>query len=293
MAYGPGPTQWLDAQGRQDWLNRDDFGLIGEIRRGSQLDKEIGKMNWNWAAIIYSQVIEARFLGANSSLVAEVNEMMIAKARTSIDNEEWRAYERPMTDEELRRQYYLDVGKVFTVSFETRPEAWLQANFLLLHDAWWKTGAIDRDKLVRVFSHPMEGVPVLEGVWSASDLLSLSAWSQIREVQTCLDPSGRRRRKEAADTIGLMLAEDPGQLHDRKSPARVRARGFMRRNMEEWVARGNSATALNWLRAFEWREGKSDLTPEEVLFRAYAYMPSVEPPSNIRARVESLAKIQN
>jgi hypothetical protein len=48
---------------------------------------------------------------------------------------------------------------------------------------------------------------------------------------------------------------------------------------------------MNWLQTFEWREGESGLTPIEVMLRAYAYMPEIEPPADIAAEVERLRNI--
>lgn len=247
-------------------------------------------MTWNHANHGFDTISEAYFVGADASLRERANLAVTDWAKTSLKREQWLPYDRPLTEEELRRQYYKDVGKVFYQHFDIRPEAWLTANFVLMHDAWFRTGKVDQDKVREILSKPMDDIPILHGVWDAISLLSLSAWDSIPELLETTTPSDENR-KGASINIGLMLADDPAQLRDRKSPARVRARGHMRRNMERWIGTGLARTALEWLRTFEWREGESGLSPEEVMLRAYAYMPDVVIPDNIRSRVEEIRKI--
>lgn len=290
MAYGKGPKQFLDASARQSFLNSDLSGLLRIIEQGPVYVDEMEKMAWNFARSAYNKISESYVVGADLNIHHDANSIVVGWAKTSLEREQWLPYDKPLTEKQLRRQYYKDVGKVFSRHFEIRPEAWLGANFVLMHDAWFRTGKVDQAKVRDILSKPMDDVPILHGIWDAISLLSLSAWDSIPELLETTTPSDENR-KGASINIGLMLADDPAQLHDRKSPARVRARGHMRRNMERWIGTGLATTALEWLRTFEWREGESGLSPEEVMLRAYAYMPDVVIPDNIRSRVEELRKI--
>jgi hypothetical protein len=229
-------------------------------------------------------------IGADPKLREAANAEIIKWAKISIERKSWLPYEVPLTAEELRVQYYKDVGTVFSRFYGERPEAWLEANFVLLDDAWFKTGAIDHQAVQSILNKPMLDVPMLQGIEETRRLVSFFAWDAVRELPSTLNPQGHKRKKDGGLNIGLILADDPAQLHDRKSPARNRARSIMRRTMECW-AYYLPRTALEWLRTFEWREGESGLSPEETMLRAYAYMPSVEPSENIRNQVEQLRKI--
>jgi hypothetical protein len=291
MAYGPGPTQFFNAQKVQDFLNFDNFGLNYAILQSEDhLENGSKTLLWSSANRLIGKIAQAYITGADPQLREAANTEILKWARTSIERQDWKPWERLLTAEELRIQYYKDVGKVFIYSMRERPEAWLEANFVLLDDAWFKTGTVDKTAVDRILSKPMHDVPMLQGIEEPRRLISFCAWDAVRELPFTLNPQGLKHKKDATLNIGILLADDPAQLHDRKSPARVRARSLMRRHMEEFADR-HPRMALEWLRLTEWREGQSGLSPQEVMLRAYAYMPEVEPPANIAAQVAQLRKI--
>ncbi|MGU3391355.1 hypothetical protein [Sphingomonas sp. M1A8_2b] len=115
----------------------------------------------------------------------------------------------------------------------------------------------------------------------------MSAWPQIPALGDLPDPGGNRRPKDAVYRISQMLAADPAQLHDPKSPIRSKARTYMPQSMSQrWLAGGLAVEAMTWLQTFEWREGDSGLPPVGVMLRASGYMPEIKPRDNIAAEVD-------
>jgi len=172
-----------------------------------------------------------------------------------------------------------------------RPNAFIAPNLVLLHNCCLDTGTINQARVAHMFSQPMQ-VPAVQGVMGEHEIMPLSAWPQIQALSNLPDPGGHPRSRNAGHRIGQMLAAGPAQLHDPKSPAGKKARSYMRQSMSpRWLAGGLAVEAMNWLQTFEWREGESSLSPRETMLRAYAYMPDVDPPPNIKIEAEKLNKL--
>lgn len=176
------------------------------------------------------------------------------------------------------------------------PDAWVQPNLALIDDRWWREGVIVEAEVAAIFDRKEDWAEgsTLVGIDQAERLLSIGAYHLVEPMQHTVNSAGGRFKRdfEPADRLGILLANDSGQLHDPKSPARKSARSIMRRNMESnWFMRGGGWMPFHWLRTFEWREGESGLSPRETMLRAYAYMPDVEPPPGIAREVEQLRKI--
>lgn len=287
----------FDAGKKQNQLNFDDFGLRWELKTRDEeylQSKILGSIAWN----AYNAIAYGYICGADPDLIRQVQEVLSDCARVSLDREDWRAYSKKLTPDELRVQYYLDVGKAFDRKEPTRPEVWVEANLVLLADQWLRTGSLDHNMIAKMFAQDLEGFHPLQGVGELLNLLPLSAWPEIllADQYPYWHPSvSAWRKKRHTDATGRFvqaLASDPEQLHDRTSPLRKRARSIMKRNMAtNWLGGIGVRSAMNWLRTFEWREGESGLSPHEVMLRAYAYMPEVEAPANIAAEVAALRKI--
>lgn len=174
-------------------------------------------------------------------------------------------------------------------------DAWVHPNLALIDDRWWREGVIDTAQVAAIFDKQEDWMygSTLAAISMADFLLSVGAYHLIEPMlatPNAMSPS-HPRAPSPADRLGLALANDPGQLHDPKSPVRKSARSIMRRNMERWFMSSGGLLPYHWLRTFEWREGQSGLSPRESMLRAYAYMPDVEPPPGIAREVAQLRKI--
>jgi hypothetical protein len=234
--------------------------------------------------MLWNQSCDLAMLMANGTIFAGDAEalnagyaQMLKVIRESLATEEWR---------QLRAER--------AIHRFPRPEAWLKPNLALIDDAWWRDGVIDHDRVATIFAQDaawMAG-PILSGIDQAERLLSIGAYHLIAPMQDTLNSVANFERDvEASDRLGMLLADDRGQLHDPKSPVRKRARSHMKRHMENWLADSGGWMPFHWLRTFEWREGESGLSPRQSLLRAYAYMPDVEPPAAIAAEVAQLRLI--
>jgi hypothetical protein len=291
----------FDAIREQEFLNFDKFGLNYEIRsKNVPMDDSIQKSLWIWCESSQRHITCGYICAADSMLLQSVTDITAYHAKLSLERDEWRGYTRPLNEKELRQQYYLDVGKVFDKTFEDRVEAWTHAHSVLNYIHWLRTGEMDYTAIQLMFTAVIDGVKMYDGGdfdgrisnMDATRLMAMSAWPQIFQHKAKLESRWGKLPKDATLATAIMLAEDPSQLHDPKSPVRKKARSYMRGNMSQnWLARGLATTASDWLRTFEWREGESGLSPREVMLRAYAYMPEVEAPDNIAAEVASLRKI--
>jgi hypothetical protein len=288
MVFRIGPH--FDALEMQRRLNAEGLNRILYWHDEHIEGRKNQKMLWSFASSF--EVIYGHICAANPQLLQSATEIVVSWARLSLERKEWQAFTRPLDEKELLQQYYLDVGKVFEKSFSSRPEAWITAHNALFFYEWLRAGTLDYGATQIMLAEDMGDVSLLQGIWGLDTLMPLSAWPQIIATTQELNPAEEKRKLMAGDRIALLLAEDPSQLHDPKSPVRKKARSYMRGNMSQnWLARGLATTAADWLRTFEWREGQSGLSPREVMLRAYAYMPEVEAPANIAAEVASLRKI--
>lgn len=234
----------------------------------------------------YATVVEGIIAGSGHALIAAARSANDHLAHYSLDAEQWRGW-----IEIVREEDYLKRGRRHQIDNPHSPRAFIAPNLVLLHNHWLDTATIDRVRVDRMFSQPM-AVPAVRGVMSEHEIMPLSAWSQIQALRHLPDPVGHRRPKDAGHRIGQMLAADPAQLHDPKSPVRKMAKTYMRQSKSRrWLAGGLAVEAMNWLQTFEWREGESGLSPIETMLRAYAYMPEVDPPANIAVEVERLRKL--
>lgn len=245
-------------------------------------------MAWNAALMRQSSAVTAIIVGLEPKLTSAIIERVCDLARISLEREDWKPKTVPLKDDDPRKKWH---GQS-VVHFEVRPRAWFGPQSLLLFYKWLESGILDQGEVRTMLSKDMLGTPMVEGIWYTDELMPLSAWPEIMELPSTPDPQGNKRKQDATDRLGMMLAEDPGQLHDPKSPARKKARNYMRGSMSQrWLVSGLASTAVNWLRTFEWREGQSGLSPRETLLRAYAYMPEVEAPANIAEEVRQLRLI--
>jgi hypothetical protein len=217
----------------------------------------------------------------------------------SLKVEEWRRWRHPgpkilrLKDPHERQRP--DENGVWPEWGSPRPQAWVWPNLALIDHRWWQEGVIDQAEVASIFDRQEAwyGGSTLAGVDQAECLLSVGAYRLVEPLQHTVNAFASQPRDfEPADRLGLLLAGDPGQLHDPKSPVRKSARSIMRRNMESrWFMQSRGLMPFHWLRTFEWREGQSGLSPRETMLRAYAYMPDVEPPPGIAREVNQLRKI--
>lgn len=288
MVFKSGPH--FDPVKRQDFLNFDPVGLSRNIKRkleGIENDPSVVMLH-SLADFGFTDIALGHITGADPVLIDEVQQILVHWAQLSLEREEWRALTYILAEDDSRRRYWGETE----AHLPPRPEAWLHANLVLIADHWLRTGTLDRHMITVVLIKDIEGLPAIQGAYSSLDLLPLSAWPEIKMLPALPDEQGLKRKPDAVERIALMLADDPGQLHDPKSPARKRARNYMRSNMSQnWLNQGLAGYAMSWLRTIEWREGQSGLSPREVMLRAYAYMPEVEPPPNIAAEVATLRKL--
>lgn len=278
-------TRVFDPLARQRFLNEIMHGLKRIVSRVNDLDGQ-SRMVWSWAQIGYSMIADGIVTGADQFLIVAACSAIDHLATYSLDDEQWRGWIEIVPEED-----YLKRGRRHQIDHSDRPEAFISSNLVLLHNYWLDTGTIDQARVDRMFSQPM-AVPVVQGVMGEHEIMPLSAWPQIQTLRDLPDPGGHPRPRDAGHRIGQMLAADPAQLHDPKSPVRKKARSYMRQSMSpRWLAGGLAVQAMNWLQTFEWREGESGLSPRETMLRAYAYMPDVNPPPNIEIEVEKLKKL--
>jgi hypothetical protein len=281
--YDPNATQMS--------LNGDDSALKREIRFGSPFFIANLKqpMLWSFALYGYSTIARGYFCGADPELLAQATRAVVSFAKLSLEREEWRAMTVQLAEDDSRRRFHGETEEYIA----PRPVAWLKANQILLADRWLREGFWDVDTNRAMLTHDIEGHQVIEGAENALDFLPLSGWNEILTFgATPRWVTGDKRKVTATDTIAALFAADPTQLHDPKSPARKKARAFMKTNMRSfWLHGAQERTAMDWLRTVEWREGQSGLSPREVMLRAYAYMPDIDPPANLAREVEQLRKI--
>ena len=265
----------------------DPLATIRYQREGAEwlledLEKTLKKfienrMMWNAASMDWHSHLFVHFCGLSDPIYWQAHQAITALATESIRLQQWKR----RTDGVQQRH----------ASDHDEPRAWFYANFVV-DESRWLTGEPRPNGWVDQIFELETDVPLLTGLLATEDLLPLSAWEQMLAMQDTTDPGGYERQMTAGRRISLELSQDPDQLHDPKSPVRKKARAHMLRNMSRsWLANGSTGTALNWLRTFEWREGTSGLSPREVVLRAYAYMPDVEPPPWIAEEVERLRAI--
>lgn len=292
----------FDAISMQERLEQSSTGLKwdAEIDTAQWLETLNPRPWWLVSQSKQTNISYGYICGADCNLVESAMSTVEKEANHSLQLEQWRGYTRPLNEKELRQQYYLDVGKVFDKTFEDRVEAWTHAHSVLNYINWLRTGEMNYSAIQTMFTAVIDGVKMYDGGdfdgritnMDATRLMAMSAWPQIFQHKAKLESRWGKLPKSAALATAIILAKDPSQLHDPKSPARKKARSYMRGNMSQnWLARGLAVTASDWLRTFEWREGESGLSPREVMLRAYAYMPEVEPPPNIATEVAQLRKI--
>lgn len=279
----------FDPSASQRLLGEREHGLRSVITQVDDLNRQSDgqpRMVWNWARMGHAMVVEGIIAGSDHDLIVAARRATDHLAQYSLDAEQWRGWIEIVPEED-----YLKRGRQHQIDHPDRPRAFIAPNLVLLHNHWLDTGAVDRVQVDHMFSQPM-AVPAVQGVMGEHEIMPLSAWPQIQALGDLPDPGGNRRPKDAGHRIGQMLAADPAQLHDPKSPVRKKARTYMRQSMSRrWLAGGLAVEAMNWLQTFEWREGESGLSPIETMLRAYAYMPEVDPPANIAVEVERLRKL--
>jgi hypothetical protein len=66
------------------------------------------------------------------------------------------------------------------------------------------------------------------------------------------------------------LAETEAALH-----------AFLRRNVNEWLTRGNFSGAAMWMKIARWN-GRTGVTAKQAIMACYDYLPGVEPPTDRR-----------
>ena len=119
-------------------------------------------------------------------------------------------------------------------------------------------------------------------------LASFGCWDAIRDVVEAHPKFGTDKCKPQRPTqVAYLLATEPEQRYDLKSPALKKAAAHLRANIHS-LATAHVSDLLHWLRIVEWRDGTSGLAPRQVVLRAYAYMPGVEPPETIADEVADL-----
>lgn len=259
---------------RRNFGTETSFSHLSMIARLAQLIRtNVDKSNvaWNSSNDLSIIMIEGSVYDYEPIALKVGYTNMLDLMQYSLTTEEWRSYKFPL------------------------PEAWVRPNLALIDDQWWREGVIDKADVAAIFDRKENwaGGSTLVGIDVAERLLSIGAYHLVEPMQHTVNSMMQFKRDfTPADRLGLLLANDPSQLHDPKSPARKSARSIMRRNMESrWFMDGGGWMPFHWLRTFEWREGKSGLSPRETMLRAYAYMPDVEPSPGIAREVEQLRKI--
>lgn len=269
----------FDSVAQQLQLNTSAIGLRRYPERDQQVRTQAQATCWSNAAFSYVDIVVGYICGADDTLLREASDTIAGWARLSLERQEWRGYNQAAVSGDA-------------AVTDDRPLAYIAPNLVLLRDGWLRTATIDHAAVAAMLAQPMS-MPAVQGVLEEIEITALSAWDQIRELRDLPDPGGNKRPSSSGRRLGQMLAEDPSQLHDPRSPVRKAARRQMSASMaSRWLASGLGVEAMNWLWTFEWREGESGLSPREVLLRAYAYMPTIEPPSNIASEVAQLRKVQ-
>jgi hypothetical protein len=272
----------FDPTEKQRFFNDDEFGLRrSKDRFKSSLNYLDEMMIWHWAVMNLPEIACGYIVGARDDLLTNAFINVNAWAKLSIRRQEWKGREIFASSDQSTCSQMLPA----------RPEAWLQANLVCIVFKWFELNKIDQQEVSNVLNSDIDGLLAIQGAESSLDLLPLSAWQEIISLTDLLGLGGERRNLDASGRIAVAFARDPSQLHDPRSPARARARRVMRSYAEIWLSSGHATTAMNWLRTIEWREGQSGLSPREVMLRAYAYMPEVEPPPTIANEVNQLRKI--
>jgi hypothetical protein len=257
------------------------------------------KMVWTRSEYLISIMIEGTVCDLDTEKLRASYANILKLIEHSLRVEEWRRW-RDGSPKVLRlkdphERQRPDENGVWPEWGSPRPEAWVRPNLALIDHRWWQEGVIDKAEVASIFDRQEAwyGGSTLVGIDVAERLLSIGAYHLVEPMQhTVNSVAAHPRDFEPADRLGLLLAKDPGQLHDPKSPVRKSARSIMRRNMESrWFMESGGWMPFHWLRAFEWREGQSGLSPRESMLRAYAYMPDVEPPPGIVREVNQLRKI--
>jgi hypothetical protein len=258
--------------GNRQWLLQsyiDDVIAYAQIDGSGQYHNNIV---WNSSADLCCFITEGTVFECDPAVLEKGKTAVLKLVHFSIENEVWHRWSPPW------------------------PEAWLKPSLALIDDRWWREGVIDKAQVDAIFAKQEDWAQgsILVGIDQAERLLSVGAYHLVEPMQHTVNSSGGRFKRDfsPADRLGMLLASDPGQLHDPKSPVRKSARSMMKRNMESgWFMDSGGWMPFHWLRTFEWREGESGLSPRESMLRAYAYMPDVEPPAGIAREVEQLRKI--
>jgi hypothetical protein len=259
---------------RRNFGTDTSYSLLSMIARLAQLigtNLDTPEVAWNTASDLSIIMIEGSVYDYEPIALKVGYMNMLDLLQHSLSSEEWRNSKLPL------------------------PEAWVRPNLALIDDRWWREGVIDKAEIAAIFDRQEDWAEgsTLVGIDVAERLLSIGAYHLVEPMQHTVNSMMRFKRDfTPADRLGLLLANDPGQLHDPKSPVRKSARSIMKRNMESrWFMDGGGWMPFHWLRTFEWREGESGLSPRETMLRAYAYMPDAEPPPGIAREVEQLRKI--
>jgi len=264
-------SKGLDLNWRSEALSCEILRALDDSLLDGSGRLERSGMLWNISASLARFMAEGTLFECNPDALDAGYDAMLAIIRHSLKVEEWRLKGPPPW-----------------------PNAWIKPNLALVDHRWWQDGVIDRMQLEAIFNkgEPWIHGSILVGIDQAERLLSIGAYHLIEPMQKTVNSnSAFPRAFESSDRLGLLLAKDPGQLHDPKSSVRKSARSIMKRKMEGWISESGGWMPFHWLRTFEWREGEGGLSPRETMLRAYAYMPHVDPPARIAREVEQLRKI--
>jgi hypothetical protein len=247
------------------------LSMLASLARLLKDNTDITNLAWNASSELSIIMVEGTVYDYKPSSLEAGYSTALNLMYFSLSSEEWRKGKLPI------------------------PEAWVRPSLALIDDRWWREGAIDKIDVAAIFDRKEDWAEgsSLVGIDVAERLLSIGAYHLVEPMQHTVNSMMQFKREfTPADRLGLLLANDPGQLHDPKSPVRKSARSIMKRNMESrWFMESGGWMPFHWLRTFEWREGESGLSPRETMLRAYAYMPDVEPPLGIAREVEQLRKI--
>jgi hypothetical protein len=274
----------FDPAAVQHYLNEDFCGLQRVVSHTNEhlIDIPDDEIYWFVAnSYTHRDIIRGNIVAADPELLRALEDNVAKLCERSIVRNEWRGANFSLpTDPEI-----------------VRPEAWFHPNWNRIAIKWLRTGTTDQGDVRAMMDKDLDGIHPMQGVGELLQLVPLSAWSDILLAEKYpywhSNPALRKKRYIAAtEKTVLEIAADPSQLQDPKSPMRKRIRALMRRNMaEKWLGGVEQDTAFYWLWTVEWRDGQSGLSPREVMLRAYAYMPEVDPPANIANEVASLRKI--
>ncbi len=192
-----------------------------EVARLDGNSTQAGNMIW-YATPVYliMLMVEGTVCDYNTEVLRAGNADIIKLVNYSLTTEEWRTHK------------------------PHRPEAWVSPNLALIDDRWWREGVIDKNDVAAIFDRQEDWAEgsILVGIDVAERLLSIGAYHLVEPMQHTVNSMARFKRDfTPADRLGLLLASDPSQLHDPKSPARKSARSIMKRNMESrWFMEGHT-----------------------------------------------------